>query len=137
MAALPSSLLTLTDAATLVGRAALRLSLPRTAWDAADDGTRQDALDAAWGAITATPGYSLACRTSDEPVRLACVMEALVRLDASTDSSAATRTRLQSQGVTSVSLGKVSESYNGKGASGCIHPAVKETLAPYRGVRMT
>jgi hypothetical protein len=131
---LPSSLLAPADASPLVGRAALRLSLPRASWDAADPVTQQDALDASWGAITAEPGYNLGCATGDEPVRLACVMQALVMLDASADGSAPTRSRLQAQGVTSVTLGRgLSETYNGKG-SACLNPKVKQSLAPYRGV---
>jgi hypothetical protein len=130
---LPSSLLTPADAAPLVGRAALRLSLPRASWDAADDPNRQDALDAAWGAISAEPGYNLGCATGDEPVRLACVMQALVMLDAAADGSTATRARLQAQGVSSVQMGKLSESYKGNGGA-CLHPQVKQILAPYRGV---
>jgi hypothetical protein len=62
-------------------------------------------------------------------------MQALVMLDASGDSSAATRARLQAQGVSSVQMGKIAESYKGYGGA-CIHPAVKVALAPYRGVKV-
>jgi hypothetical protein len=92
---------------------------------------QQDALDAAWGAITSEPGYDLTCATGDAPLRLATVMQALVMLDAVNDGSAATRARLQAQGVSSVQLGKIAETYSGKDA--CLHPKVNQALAPYRG----
>ncbi|MFS8639299.1 MAG: hypothetical protein LOD90_00505 [Symbiobacteriaceae bacterium] len=131
---LPASILTPDAAAAYVDQAAVLAGLPRAAWDDATDAQRQGALDAAWLTIAAQPGYYLACAAGDQAVRLAVVVEALVRLDVQRDAGAAARSRLAAQGVENVSLGQVGERYGRRPA---LHPATKALLAPYRGaVRM-
>jgi hypothetical protein len=131
---LPPSILTPETAGPLIEQAALLSSLPRTAWDDASDATRQGALDAAWLTISAQPGHDLAQATGDQVVRLAVVVEALARLDLASDTSAAVRSRLTAQGVTSASAGSISESYGRRPA---LHPAARALLQPHSGaVRM-
>lgn len=127
---LPLSILTPETAGPLVEQAALLSSLPRAAWDNASDTARQGALDAAWLTISAQPGYGLTRVTGDQVVRLAVVVEALVRLDLASDASAAVRSRLSAQGVVSASAGSISESYGRRPA---LHPATRALLQPYSG----
>ncbi|HEY8415295.1 MAG TPA: hypothetical protein VIK99_05925 [Thermaerobacter sp.] len=131
---LPTSILTAEAAAAYVDQAAMLAGLPRAAWDEATDAQRQGALDAAWLTIAAQPGYYLACATGDQAVRLAVVVEALVRLDLQNDAGAAARSRLAALGVRDVLIGSFREMYGSRPA---LHPATKALLAPYRGaVRM-
>ncbi|MDQ7794145.1 MAG: hypothetical protein RDU89_06995 [bacterium] len=128
---LPSSILTPETAGPLVNQAALTVGVPRAGWDTANSSIRQAALDAAWQAVAAAPGHNLAGRTGDLALRLAVVVEALVRLDLAGDTSAAVRSRLAAQGVASASAGSISESYGRRPA---LHPATRALLQPYSGV---
>lgn len=131
---LPVSILTAAAAEVLVDKAAVLASLPRAPWDTVSEPARQGALDAAWLTISMQPGYNLMSAAGDMPVRLATVVEALVRLTLCEDAAAAGRSKLAAQGVGSVSLGSVSESYGRRPA---LHPATRALLQPYTGtVRM-
>jgi len=131
---LPSSIMTIEAAEPFVAKAALLASLPEAAWNDASDPARQGALDAAWLTISAQPGYDLTGATGDQSMKLAVVVEALVRLHLQADPGAAARSGLQAQGVQSVSLGSVSETFGRRPA---LHSATRALLQPYTGaVRM-
>lgn len=132
--ALPHSILTPADADALVMEAATLAGIKRTVWDAASPESKQAALDAGWMALASTPGYALCGRTGDRAVRLATVVEALVRLAMQSDSGAATRAVLQAQGVQEAQVGTVREVYTGRPR---LHPATQALLYRYKvGVRL-
>ena len=127
---LPLSILTPDVAGPLVEKAALLSSLPRSAWDEALPESQQAALDAAWLAIAGQPSYNLVDATGESAVQSAVVVEALARLTMANDAGANARSSLVAQGVQSVSVGSVSESYGRRPA---LHPATRALLQPYSG----
>jgi hypothetical protein len=125
------TIVTVAQAGALAAKAALRLGVPVSLWTDADPDTQQAAVDVATADLLSVPGLQIYGCESESDVQLACVVQALHRLDLMGDGNAQERRRLQDQGVSEVQQGRTRETYGRAAPALC--GAARDLLRAYRG----